>query len=72
MDWRNRWSLITDRQLLRSSEPVPNLRAAMRSDLGIDTEEASQVRVVLLSAAPGVSTVITGMRSVRNVDATRR
>jgi hypothetical protein len=43
---------------------------ALLSDLGIDTEEASRVRVALRSAAPGISTVITGMRSVRNVDAT--
>jgi len=48
---------------------LPEHVDALLSDLGIDTEEASQVRVALLSAAPGVSTVITGMRSV---DATRR
>ena len=51
---------------------MPEHVDALLSDLGIDTEEASQVRVALLSAAPGVSTVITGMRSVSNVDATRR
>jgi hypothetical protein len=51
---------------------LPEHVDALLSDLAIDTKEVSQLRVALLSAGHRRLHVNTGMRSVRNVDATRR
>jgi hypothetical protein len=51
---------------------LPEHVDALLSDLAIDTEEVSQLRVALLSAGHRSLHVITGTRSVRNIDPTRR
>ncbi|SMB92630.1 aldo/keto reductase [Deinococcus hopiensis] len=61
-DWRNRYFGGN-----RKAELQPRLRA-IGSDLGITTEQLPETALRFVLSHPAVSTVIVGMRSVRNVE----
>ncbi|KRV46625.1 aldo/keto reductase [Wenjunlia vitaminophila] len=61
-DWRN--------QYFRGDRPAQVERrvAAIVADLGISTEEMAETALRFVLSSPAVSTVIPGMRTVRNVE----
>ena len=61
-DWRNRYFGGN-----RKAELQPHLRA-IEQDLGIDTSGLPETALRFVLSHPAVSTVIVGMRSVRNVE----
>ncbi|WP_309571493.1 aldo/keto reductase [Deinococcus sp.] len=61
-DWRNRYFGRN-----RKTELQGKLRA-IESDLGIGTDQLAETSLRFVLAHPAVSTVIVGMRSVRNVE----